>query len=53
MAEMNRLIRFILFVYWKIIFFKKIILKKINYFLIFDNIIKNKLENNFQLYHEK
>jgi hypothetical protein len=43
---------------WKIIFFKKINFKKINfrkinsekinYFLIFGNVIKNKLKNTFQ-----
>jgi len=35
-------------IYWKVIFFKKINFKKINYFLIFNSIIKNKLENTFQ-----
>ena len=29
-------------------FFLKINYKKINYFLIFDSVIKNKLENTFQ-----
>jgi hypothetical protein len=35
-------------IYWKVIFLKKLNFKKINYFLIFDSIIKNKLENTFQ-----
>jgi hypothetical protein len=31
----------------KNIFLKKIYFKKVNYFLIFDNVMRNKLENTF------
>jgi hypothetical protein len=36
------------FIYLKVIFFEKVDFKKINNFLIFNNMIKNRLENIFQ-----
>jgi len=33
---------------WKVIFYLKVNSEKVNYFLIFDNVMKNKLENIFQ-----
>jgi hypothetical protein len=41
------------FVCWKVVFFwkvnsKKVNSEKVNYFLMFGSVMKNKLENNFQ-----
>ena len=36
------------FVCWKVVFFWKVNSGKMNYFLMFDRVMKNKLENIFQ-----
>ena len=37
-----------LLVCWKVVFFSKVNFGKVNYFLMFDSVMKNKLENTFQ-----
>jgi hypothetical protein len=36
------------FVYWKVVSFWKVNSEKVNYFLMFDSVMKNKFENIFQ-----
>jgi len=36
------------FVCWKVVFFWKVNSRKVNYFLMFDSVMENKLENVFQ-----
>jgi len=40
----------VLFVFWKVIFFWKVDSWKVNYFPMFGNIMKNKLENTFSMF---
>jgi hypothetical protein len=51
-SSLNALIFFfkskLFLVCWKVVFFWKVNSGKVNYFLIFDSVMKNKLENIFQ-----
>jgi len=38
------------FVCWKVVFFWKVNSRKVNYFLMFGSVMKNKLENTFQCF---
>jgi len=38
----------VLFVCWKVVFFWKVNSEKVNYFLMFGSVMKNKLENTFK-----